>query len=640
MKYSPMRRAQLVAPFGVGAMFTAPDGTSMITGGLDGWFDPSATTDLQTEEFRISEWRLEHSLHVAELRLPPDHRRRRRGQEAQPNLDLEVPALRFPLWHFCPSPSCRALLELRPHHSKRTRCPVCERRLNAGDAAKPSRRKAPFLAQVPFIAMCELGHLEDFPWREWVHRSTNPSCPRQMYLRATGGATLAAQTVHCDCGVAPRNLSQITEAYKREGQEDTVLTSALASDDRYTCRGRRPWVDDRIGEGCGLPLRGSLRSSTAAYFAHVVSAIYLPGGSSGLPDGLAEALDKAPLKYKLDAVRQLGPVTTAMVRRMDDQSQVGRFTDEEVTRALEALESGKARASDPRVQPSVDADQLRRPEYEMLRHAMTSEDLIVRQQQVPLFDEDLGRYFAEINLVEQLRETRVMYGFSRIEPNPVRPIAQLKRQLWAEEPSFGASWLPAYVVNGEGIFLGLAEGALRRWETLPQVAKRVALLAAHPERARALPALEDPATVPRFVLLHTLAHLLINQLVFECGYSSASLRERIFCAGGSSPMAGILIYTAAGDSEGTMGGLVRMGTPGRLEPALVAALDRAQWCSSDPVCMELGEKGQGPRSTNLAACHACGLLPETACEVFNTFLDRALVTGTHDDTSVGFFAAF
>lgn len=83
-----------------------------------------------------------------------------------------------------------------------------------------------------------------------------------------------------------------------------------------------------------------------------------------------------------------------------------------------------------------------------------------------------------------------------------------------------------------------------------------------------------------------------------------------------------------------------MGTPGRLEPALVAALDRVHRCSSDPVCMELGEKGQGPRSMNLAACPACGLLPETACEVFNTFLDRALVTGTHDDPSVGCFHVF
>lgn len=639
MKYSPMRRAQLVAPFGVGAMFTAPDGTSMITAGLDGWFDPTATPDLQPEEFRVSEWRLEHSLKVSELRLPPDYRRRQRGQEAHPNMDLNIPALLFPLWHFCPAPSCRALTEVRPHHAKRRRCPVCEHRnQNRGETSGKKPRLAPFLAQVPFVAMCADGHLEDFPWREWVHRDVSPTCQKQMYLKATGGATLAAQTVHCDCGVKPRNLSQITEAFDRDGSTDTVLSSTLAAEDRYVCRGRRPWVDDRSGVGCGLPIRGSLRGSTSAYYAHVGSAIYLPGGSLGLPDGLVEAIEKAPIKYKIDTLRQLGQVTVQMVRRMDDQGQLTNFSDTDVAKALEALEAGKADNGVSPEQDDFDTDALRRPEFEVLRNELVSEDLVVRVQNVGLFNDDLSRYFARVNLVEQLRETRVMYGFSRIQPNTLRPLPQLKAQLWESEPSFGSSWLPAYVVRGEGLFFELEEGALHAWESRPEVIDRVRLLAAHPLRTRAHRSLEDGTLVPRFLLLHTFAHLLINQLVFECGYSSASLRERLFCAGGSNPMAGILLYTAAGDSEGTMGGLVRMGLPDKLEPAIVAALDRAHWCSSDPVCMELGERGQGPRSMNLAACHACGLLPETSCEVFNSYLDRAVVTGTHENPSIGFFS--
>jgi hypothetical protein len=101
-------------------------------------------------------------------------------------------------------------------------------------------------------------------------------------------------------------------------------------------------------------------------------------------------------------------------------------------------------------------------------------------------------------------------------------------------------------------------------------------------------------------------------------------------------MAGILIYTAAGDSEGTLGGLVRMGEPGRLEGVLENALAHAAWCSSDPVCIE--SKGQGPGSCNLAACHGCALLPETACEEYNRFLDRALVVGGLGKSELGFFA--
>lgn len=61
---------------------------------------------------------------------------------------------------------------------------------------------------------------------------------------------------------------------------------------------------------------------------------------------------------------------------------------------------------------------------------------------------------------------------------------------------------------------------------------------------------------PKYILLHTIAHLLIRQLSFECGYTAASLRERIYCntVNNEYEMSGILVYTASGDSEGTLGG--------------------------------------------------------------------------------------
>jgi uncharacterized protein DUF1998 len=142
----------------------------------------------------------------------------------------------------------------------------------------------------------------------------------------------------------------------------------------------------------------------------------------------------------------------------------------------------------------------------------------------------------------------------------------------------------------------------------------------------------------RYLLVHTFAHILINQLVFECGYSAASLRERLYVsADPAAPMAGLLVYTAAGDSEGTLGGLVRLGQPERLGPVVRRALSRASWCSADPVCSEhLG--GQGSKLANLAACHACVLLPETSCETINQGLDRALVVGTPAARGRGFMS--
>ena len=128
----------------------------------------------------------------------------------------------------------------------------------------------------------------------------------------------------------------------------------------------------------------------------------------------------------------------------------------------------------------------------------------------------------------------------------------------------------------------------------------------------------------------------MNRLTFECGYSSAALRERLYVSNEENhSMAGLLIYTADGDAEGTLGGLVRMGKPGNLEPIILAAIDEARWCSADPVCMDMGNlHGQGPDSCNLAACHNCALVPETACEEFNRFLDRALVIGDMDNTKL------
>jgi hypothetical protein len=105
-------------------------------------------------------------------------------------------------------------------------------------------------------------------------------------------------------------------------------------------------------------------------------------------------------------------------------------------------------------------------------------------------------------------------------------------------------------------------------------------------------------------------------------------------------MAGVLIYTAAGDSEGTMGGLVRMATQERIVNVLDNAINAARWCSSDPVCMDASGGGQGPDSCNLAACHGCVLLPETACEEFNRFLDRGLVIGTFEKPDLGYFSDY
>ena len=176
----------MIAPFGTGALVVARNGVSLISGGLDHWFkreDGSGGVDV--EEYLVREWRLEKHLEVDHFRLPADYRRSYRGQNI-PNAWLTQPFLRFPRWHFCPF--CNRLHEKPLTVRGKIWCSSCKR----------EGRNTPMF-QVPFVAMCERGHIQDFPWREWVHRSDSTSCRGDLRLIATGGASLSAQRVECEC---------------------------------------------------------------------------------------------------------------------------------------------------------------------------------------------------------------------------------------------------------------------------------------------------------------------------------------------------------------------------------------------------------------------------------------------------------
>ena len=199
------------------------------------------------------------------------------------------------------------------------------------------------------------------------------------------------------------------------------------------------------------------------------------------------------------------------------------------------------------------------------------------------------------------------------------------------------NWYPAYEVRGEGIFIEFNQADIDNWiSSHPEVVERAQRL--NDNYAASFIGKNHPRTItPKFVMLHTLSHLLISQLSFECGYSIASLSERLYCAEESDgkQMSGIFIYTASGDSEGTLGGLVRQGRADAFPRVIKKAVASALTCSNDPVCIL--SRGQGRDSLNLAACHACGLLPETCCEERNAFLDRGVIVGTFENRNIGFW---
>jgi len=197
-------------------------------------------------------------------------------------------------------------------------------------------------------------------------------------------------------------------------------------------------------------------------------------------------------------------------------------------------------------------------------------------------------------------------------------------------------------VRGEGVFIQLRESSVGAWLTREGVPARDGAFFEGHRRWRAqrnITPPEDGYPGLRYALLHTLAHALMRQFALECGYNAASLRERVYARepgepGG--PMAGVLIYTAAPDSAGTLGGLVSLGEPDTLGRHLGEMLERVRLCAADPLCAEHDPAEQG-MTLHGAACHACSFAPETSCERGNRYLDRTLLVETLSPTDVAFF---
>ena len=238
-------------------------------------------------------------------------------------------------------------------------------------------------------------------------------------------------------------------------------------------------------------------------------------------------------------------------------------------------------------------------------------------------------------MVPKLKETRALTGFSRLIPAGGETDLKELRKKMSRNP---VDWLPAIEVYGEGIFFEFNHETIQEWLRDENLKKRISLLDTALAKSKLYHHYSGASLKTEFVMIHTFAHLMINQLSFECGYGSSSLRERIYCEkyDNRNEMHGVLIYTASGDSEGSLGGLVQQGKTGILENTIFAAITNARWCSSDPVCIE--STGQGTDSCNLAACYNCALLPETSCECGNRLLDRGVVIGTLDNPELGFFS--
>lgn len=599
--HAQIRQSQLVTTFGPGAMVDLPN-HGVLIGGLEFWSDDRRPI----EEARLVA-KLEQALEIQGLRLfaPPVETSELTEQSSG------IYAWEFPEWFVAQYEDPG-----RTRSGYRSRPLVHREALTRGQYFGPDRKRYT-VVPVRFVQACLNGHLSDIDWRGFVHGTGEP-CHRPLWLdeRGTSG-DLADVLARCECG----KVRSLATATLGAGGDTPPLGY---------CGGQRPWLGKAAAERCGGgegPSQWSrllVRSASNAYFPQVLSVISIPDPGARLREAVAQVWDDF-LQYTESAE------DVARERRREKvHNALGDFDTEVVWREVQRRKRGL-----PAEQKSV-----KQAELEMLLASpgefgedSPDGDFYARTVRLPA-----GSRFAplidRIVRVDRLREVTAQIGFTRFESASPDPEGELNLEVRRADLAREIRWLPAIENRGEGVFISFRPEAIRAWLARPAIRERGEEFLAGFEAWKKAHA-SSKATLPGlpYILLHSLSHLLINAVSLECGYSSSSIRERIYAVEGGY---GILLHTGSPDAEGTLGGLVQVSR--RIEHHLINAIELGRLCSNDPVCAQhRPDHALEERFLHGAACHGCLLIAEPSCERRNEFLDRALVVATVDSAGTAFF---
>ena len=566
---------------------------------IAGMAGTGAVVDVGSESFvvpGIEKWS-QSQLRVVDLRRLSArlHRALKAPKEESPYLQVR----RFPHAMFCEK--CRRVAFWKTEMEQENSEPVCPQ---GGCGGK--------VVSMRFVVACENGHLDDVDWRFWAHsgRDGRSGCRSRDGLSfvvdpsaATGG--LASLRVKCGCG-SSRSLEDLS---------NKTLVKQLFS----RCSGRHPWIFGRQ-QDCDADVVVLQRGATNLHYPITISALDIPVEIEA--SAAAQFADQARAhgRYQrlISLLTSAEGDTSELTATLAELIAEAVGCDPSVVLEIASADSeGRSLGGAAAEEGELDQKVLLDEEWKTIDLVLAGGELVgpnfaaASEALAAASPAWMKKLVRGVVLVRRLREVRAYRGFQRVKPGgPDRTVP----------PDVGGTqnWLPASEVFGEGIVLALDFNALKAWAEKIPSAERSAFAALEEKRVE-----ENywflPAVDPIFLAVHTLSHLLLRRITFECGYSSSSLRERLYF-GREPGHAGIMIYTADSDSEGSLGGLVRQGRKDRLSQSVLEAVDQGRWCSSDPVCSETA--GQGLGGFNHAACHACSLVSETSCTVANTLLDR------------------
>ena len=605
-----VRPSQLLWTYGPGALIDLP-GLSVVTLGIDRW-EKDHCEPIQ-EVRLLAAVRKVLGAQVENLRIPP-FQKSEFGDVWSAEANIGVPVRPFPRWMRCVkcgllSPFDAGLFEIKKDLFR----PERTRFVHKGCRGSQGAQRANDADAVParFLLACRDGHLDDFPWRYFVHGGN--SCKGGTLRFFESGASLQTENlwVKCDdCG-ASRSMAH---AFGEVGRENLP-----------GCRGRHPHLDHFDNE-CDEEARVVLLGATNSWFPITFSALAIPLTKNSLDQFVRDGWE---FFEELESEAAVSMVVKTL-QKTGTLPGIGQHPVASIWSAIEAHRTGGEREI-------VGEADIKGPEWDVLTEANPPTDyphfMSKPVDTPPAFTDFISR----VLLLERLREVNALLGFTRVEA-PEETDDPDERPQRVNLSRSRPDWVPASQTHGEGIFIQFDEQVLVAWEALPTVDLVDRLLRGGHRGWRNSRRLNPNEGYPgiRYAMLHTLSHLLVRELALECGYNAASIRERIYAdTSGENPQAGILIYTAAADSDGTLGGLVDLGKPENLGRLLEQALSRSKICSSDPLCSEHNPKQD--RSLHAAACHACSLVAETSCERGNRYLDRSLLVPTLERSDAAFF---
>lgn len=611
-------RSQFVLTYGPGSIIETEDGPRLIRSldlGLDNFIKV-------TEEYKISDIRMEHLINnvsganenIRLFKLPTNA-----SKNKSDSVGL-YKTLIFPEWKICYNYSGHENYSknaiLYNSRFKQGKCPVC---------GKPSS------SHVRFVLACPSGHLDDVDWNYAVHKGKE--CTNNSYFKWETGRSLSNIKIICpDCGAyttmqdiydpnkttfwckARLPEEEFLRDYDSEHNKRVGYGKYLTKERKAIFEGIKDF-DPSKDKLCTQPMKVVQRQSTSLRVPLTKTLLTLPEYDTDQIDLIQE--------QSIEARKML----IAMYESIEDglsfseafNQNGGGFLQEEVVSELEKDYKDFLKKAVDIYTHDGDYLNLLTDEFNSLsdvsqKNSKNFEKGAPKKFNIKIFNQDFEFKVFPIN---KIRTITTQIGYQRFvgkykdgeNPFKIRYIG--KKPPMSRDPFV---WYPAFEGIGEGIFITSDLNPLEVFDLDKNISQWENI------NNSLLLDVSEEIFKPLLVWWHTLSHAIIRQLGYMSGYSSASIRERVYATKDGN--GGILLYNTSPGDETGMGGLV--GSVNNFKQIVEEAVLNVQNCSNDPLCslVEIS-----PTTINGAACINCLFLSETSCEFGNKLLDRHMLLG-------------